>query len=264
MDFAQSFRQFLEDSGLEYQSSGNSFFLPSGDLTVVLVPVGEAASLPDVSESAIPMPKTIHLFEDRWWGRGELTRARLLAHAGHQRSIFARKCEVVKPSPQEAVAFLEANHIYGSARCRYRYGLKYEGALVAVSTFSAPRPLPRIVRGEERIVQSYEWVRFASLPDCRISGGMGRLLKTFIDDVHPDDIMSYADLEWSDGAVYETLGFTRTALVPPVKFAVNTSTWERISIKKITSDRSLRGMSLPSDAVVISNLGSAKYILTLV
>ena len=262
MDFAESFKQFLADTDIEFRSAGNSFYLPSADLTVVLVPLEESSVA--LAGPAAATSGTIHVFEDRWWGKGELIRARLKAHTGRQRSIFARKCEVVKPSPQEAAAFLDANHIYGSARCRYRYGLKYGGAFVAVSTFSAPRPLPRIVRGEERIVESYEWVRFASLPDCRISGGMSRLLKAFIEDVHPDDIMSYADLEWSDGAVYETLGFSRTAIVPPVQFAVNTSTWERISIKKITSDRSLRGIALPSDAVVISNLGSAKYLLTLV
>ena len=113
-------------------------------------------------------------------------------------------------------------------------------------------------------MNSYEWVRFASLPDCRICGGMGRLLKAFIDDVHPDDIMSYADLEWSDGAVYEKLGFSFAALVPPVRFAIDTSRWERISIKKISSDRLLRDVTLPADAPLIHNLGSAKYILTLV
>ena len=260
MDFAESFKQFLADTDIEFRSAGNSFYLPSANLTVVLVPLDAASEAPSGTAAA---SGTIHIFEDRWWGKGELIRARLKAHTGRQHSIFARKCELVKPSPQEAAAFLDANHVYGSARCRYRYGLKYEGTLVAVSTFSAPRPLPRMVRGEERIVESYEWVRFASLPDCRICGGMGRLLKAFIDEVHPEDIMSYADLEWSDGAVYEKLGFSFAAIVPPVRFAVDTSRWERISIKKMASDRLLRDVSLPSDTPVIHNLGSAKFIRTL-
>ena len=37
---------------------------------------------------------------------------------------------------------------------------------------------------------------------------MGKLLKAFIDEVKPDDVMSYADAGWYDGDVYRKLGFT--------------------------------------------------------
>ena len=37
---------------------------------------------------------------------------------------------------------------------------------------------------------------------------MGKLLKAFIEEVRPDDVMSYADASWSDGDVYRKLGFT--------------------------------------------------------
>ena len=36
---------------------------------------------------------------------------------------------------------------------------------------------------------------------------MGKLLKAFIKDVRPDDVMSYADASWSSGDVYRKLGF---------------------------------------------------------
>ncbi len=42
-----------------------------------------------------------------------------------------------------------------------------------------------------------------------VDGGMGKLLKAFIEDVGPDDVMSYADASWSDGDVYRKLGFTQ-------------------------------------------------------
>lgn len=38
---------------------------------------------------------------------------------------------------------------------------------------------------------------------------MGKLLKAFIGDVRPDDVMSYADASWSDGDVYRKLGFSQ-------------------------------------------------------
>ena len=55
---------------------------------------------------------------------------------------------------------------------------------------------------------SYEWVRFASLKGVRVQGGMSKMLRQFIDDLDPDDIMSYAPLQNGDeGSVYEMLGF---------------------------------------------------------
>jgi len=81
---------------------------------------------------------------------------------------------------------------------------------VAVATFSNAR---RWQKGG-RTVSSYEWIRYASLEGCRVTGGMGKLLQAFIDDVHPDDIMTYADLSWPDGGeVYKTLGFEEESTI---------------------------------------------------
>lgn len=267
MDFAQSFREFLSQEGIAFHCVGNSFHFDNS-LTITLVPLDGLAingSADGISLEQACARKVIHLYEDRWRGRQELVKARILAHLGRQRSIFARKCKVTKLSAEETASFLEANHIYGSARCKHRYGLRFADELVAVSTFSAPRPITRIVEGEERIVNSYEWVRFASLPQCRVVGGMGRLLKAFEDDVHPQDVMSYADREWSEGAVYERLGFHRTGDVPPVEFLVDTETWRRISTRKLSNDRSCRGLAVDGDRYVpVRNLGSIKYVKTMI
>lgn len=221
-------------------------------------------SLEEAAGTIKPEPDTIYIFEDRWKSKRELLQKRIDAHKGVFRSIFARKCDIFKPDAMEAKEFLDANHIYGYAGCKYRYGLKFEGETVAVSTFSEPRPITRRINGEDRVVQSYEWVRAASLPDCRVCGGMGKMLEAFIRDIHPEDIMAYADLEWSDGKVYEILGFTRIAETAPVKFYVDPETFERFPLNKIGRDRMARGRKIPENAPVIQNLGSAKYILTLI
>ena len=87
---------------------------------------------------------------------------------------------------------------------------------MAVATFSNAR---RWTKGD-KVISSYEWVRYASLEDSRVVGGMGKLLKAFIQDRHPDDIMTYAisseapDRPRRDGLpmtepgnVYRKLGF---------------------------------------------------------
>lgn len=134
--------------------------------------------------------------------------------------IYARNCEVRKITREVAEPFLEASHALGFTRCKHFYGLYRkrstgasepdceevpDGSLVAVAGFSGPRTW--IKDGKE--IRSFEWVRYASLKGYGIDGGMGKVLKAFIDEVRPDDVMSYADASGPDkGEVYRTLGFT--------------------------------------------------------
>ncbi len=191
--------------------------------------------------------------EDRWKAQRAMTQERLLAHLEIFSSVFARNCEVRRIDKAEARTFLEETHSYGYAACRYRYGLflKHTDSLIAVATFSNAR---RWVKDGKEI-RSYEWTRYASVPFVRISGGMGKLLKAFINEVNPDDIMSYADLEWSEGEVYRTLGFQRESEKEPVSFIIDPFTYKRTAIRdKCPDDRTL---------LYFQNLGSAKYRLKL-
>lgn len=93
----------------------------------------------------------------------------------------------------------------GSAEGRQTYPV---GTLVAVASFSkARRWSKKGENGEQETICSYEWLRYASLPELRVLGGMGRILARFIEDFHPDDIMSYVPLRHFSGEVYESLGF---------------------------------------------------------
>ena len=201
--------------------------------------------------------ETIVITEDRWRSQGDMMKARMLAHLEQFTSLYARNCEVRKIDKAVAAPFLGDNHSYGDAACRYRYGLYLRrssrdgklqaGTLVAVATFSNAR---KWVKGE-KVIRSYEWTRYASLPGVRISGGMGKMLKAFVKDVQPDDVMSYADLEWSEGKVYEQLGFVLEGRKEPVMFVVD-RLWKRFPVKPgLTGDRFFK------------NLGSNKYRLKL-
>ena len=239
--------------------------------------------------------------EDRWNSQRSMTTARLLAHLEVHQQAFARNCVVRRIEKAQAQEFLDAHHSYGSAACRYRYGLFLmrqtghlagrfpvepgmtggepgmtggepgmtggesgmtggepgmtggePGMLVAVATFSNAR---KWVKGDKEI-RSYEWTRYASLPGLRISGGMGKMLKTFIKEVQPDDIMSYADLEWSEGGVYSQLGFELEGQKEPVMFTVDPSTWKRSPVKPPV----IPGLT---GNLFFRNFGSNKYRLKL-
>ena len=195
----------------------------------------------EIKEKTGKMP--LIMTEDRWYRQTEMMKARLLAHLGRHMQVYARNCEVRRIEKGVAAEFLERNHSYGDAACRYRYGMFLKrhtghlaaegmgklleaGTLVAVATFSNAR---KWVKGGMAI-RSYEWTRYASLPELRVSGGMGKLLRAFIEETEPDDIMSYADLEWSDGIVYDQLGFTLEGQKSPVLFGID-SEWNRFPIK---------------------------------
>ena len=140
------------------------------------------------------------------------------------RNIFARNCDIRRITKGEAAEFLAANHRMGDASCRYRYGLFVRratgrleadvpaGTLVAVSEFSSGRRMNDGTR-------SFEWIRYASLQGFRVQGGMGKMLDYFIQDVHPDDVMSYSDPESGDGGdVYRKLGFKSEGTVRKPNF----------------------------------------------
>ena len=206
----------------------------------------------------------IIITEDRWNRQQEMMKARLLAHLERFTSLYARNCEIRRIDKPAAAAFLEACHSYGDASCRYRYGMFLKrhtghlarsgslapGTLVAVAEFSNARRW--IKDGKE--IRSYEWTRYASLPGVRISGGMGRMLRHFIKETEPDDIMSYADLEWSGGDAYEQLGFVAEGVKEPVTFTVD-ARWRRCPVRP--------GMTGVAEVRYFRNFGSRKYRLKL-
>lgn len=245
----------------------------SKNVTIVAVPL----SVFDSEAELHSAPGFIFVFEDRWQHSREAMEVHIKASLGLCNKIFARNCAVRNITAEQASAFLGINHIYGDAKSKYRYGLfrvrrsslssemeGEAGELVAVASFSAPRNVTRTIGNDSAILSSYEWVRYASLMGVRVIGGMGKLLKAFIDKVHPQDIMSYADLEWSDGNVYKNLGFKRIGEREPVKFIIDPISMDRISMQKIERDKKYLNMHLLNDARhVIHNVGSSKWVLTL-
>ena len=286
--------RFLQDQGFDCTLRNECgmrviYVSAHGDETMVILPVeASAATIEHAADQARSLGKRlmeytgdicnemkarpIIITEDRWKSNNEMMRARLLAHLKDFTQIYARNCEVRKIDKKTAAGFLEAFHSYGDASCRHRYGLflrrhtghnaedrRYIGELIAVATFSNGR---RWIKGDKTI-RSYEWTRYASLPQMRISGGMGKLLKAFIADVDPDDIMTYADLEWSDGKVYEQLGFTLEGRKEPVAFVIDTLTWRRVPASKSMSACTDDISSGRTHLRYYINPGSNKYRLKL-
>ena len=258
MNLLEDVKIFLKDKGFVYSVQMRSGFdvicvtTPDGHHERVILPLEIEAGSPEeavrqsematdsilLTESYDGMYPLV-ITRDRWERQREMMEKRLLAHLEVFFPIYARNCEVRKIDKKTAGEFLNANHSYGDATCRYRYGLYLKrhtghtaagetgshivpGTLIAVATFSNAR---KWIKADKEI-RSYEWTRYASLPEVRLSGGMGKMLNEFIKDVNPDDIMTYADLEWSEGKVYEKLGFVLEGEKAPVSFSIDEG-WNR-------------------------------------
>lgn len=224
--------------------------MQAGMLEEALSMISEAGSPIHGHEDFSPAGmKVVIVAEDLWRSRPEMMKPRLLAQFGIFRSVFARNTEVRRIDRPAAGRFLERCHTYGDAAARYRYGLFGPGdELLAVAFFSSPR----VWNKPEGVVKSCEWVRYASLPDVRVTGGMGKVLKAFTEEVRPDDVMSYADMEWTDGSVYRRLGFTEESLRSPVLFAVDPVTYMRTPVSRA---------GMPQGCLFHLNRGSVKYRL---
>ena len=146
------------------------------------------------------------------------------------------------------------------------------GTLVAVAEFSNLRNLD--LDGTRS--RSCQWIRYASLPGVRVEGGMGKVLGGLLKDADPDDVMTYADLEWSDGRAYRALGFEFIDYRRPVLFRIDPLTWQRTAVdsrKGLSPSHDSLSHDNPSgDSAITSaeasplwyqNFGSARYRLRL-
>lgn len=138
--------------------------------------------------------KLIHIFADEYHSRGYLVKDKI-RHAIIKSSdkVYARKCEVVDVTPDYKSEFLNDHHIQGNGKGKFIYGLKYNGELIAIATFSKPRT--GISKSTDNIGK-YELVRYAS--KVPVLGGLDKLISRFGKD-HTDcrELISYADRRWT-------------------------------------------------------------------
>lgn len=142
--------------------------------------------------------KLIHIFSDDWKNKKDIIKS-MIAHAVGKSPnvIYARKCEVVLfDKNKEFAEFFEENHIQGQTLSSWAYGLKYNDELVACLSIRTP-----IHHKDAR-----EIARFAVKKFHHIPGAFSKLFKRAKNKTLHEDksvIISYADLSYGDGSVYD-------------------------------------------------------------
>lgn len=189
--------------------------------------------------------KLIHLWEDVWLTKKIQVLARLKSIIGLNTRIHGRKTKIEKLTKPVAECFMNTNHLQGYVSSRYKLGLLINDELVAVATFSALRRM-----NHTENYKSAELIRFAVRAGFSVTGGLSKLISAFYDLYKPNDIMTYADKDWSAGEAYIKLGFKQTDSLAPQFFTLNESL-DRELIKDLQQEND------PS----VFNTGSLKYLL---
>ena len=148
--------------------------------------------------------KLIHIFEDEWIHKEEIVKSRLMNLLGlTPNKIYGRKCIIKEVFSKGSKEFLNSNHIQGNVNSKIRFGLYHNEELVSLMTFGKLRKN----MGKVNLDGSYELLRFCNKLDTTVIGGADKLLKHFIKTYNPKELISYADRRWSQGNLYEKLGF---------------------------------------------------------
>jgi len=165
----------------------------------------------------------VHLWEDIWAKKRNQVLARIHSFCGLNKSLHGRKAKVITIDTLVAKSFLDKHHLQGFIKTKYHLGLTFGNELKAVACFAASRPMKS--KGEH--YKSAELVRFATVSGYTIVGGLGKLINYFLQQVKVNDLMTYADRDWSLGNGYNKLGFHPSGNTDPVIFYVDTVTMTR-------------------------------------
>ncbi len=163
--------------------------------------------------------RLITIFGDEWTNRRLQVEGFLRSVLGaNERRIAARQCVVTPISSETASDFIDRHHIQGSARANVGFGLFFKNELIGAMTLAPHHRIndPRIIT-LSRMCFAY---------NTTVQGGANKLLSAAVKwsaEHSIKQMFSWSDNRWSEGAVYEKMGFTLTYEHGPDYSYVHTS-----------------------------------------
>jgi hypothetical protein len=119
-------------------------------------------------------------------------------------------------------------------------------------------------------LNEYELVRFCNKLNTTVIGGASKLFKTFLEEQKPNTVLSYCDLSWGTGQLYENLGFKYDGDTKPNYFyVINGKKENRINYQKHKLVKQGYDSNLTESQIMnnlgyyrIYNCGNSKYLYT--
>lgn len=203
-----------------------------------------------------------NLWEDVWHNRQKQVVARIKSLCGLNTKCFARQTKIVVLDTKIASIFFKENHLMGFAKAKYFIGLHRRGELLALAGFSRPV----LMKSKGRDYFSAELIRFATLSGTTVTGALSKLIKYFLATNKLNDLMTYADRDWSLGSGYTALGFEFAGETPPQDFYVDLSSQIRYAPHRLPKKENGKIAEPTEDDVLkgyqkVFNIGNLKYYL---
>ena len=197
--------------------------------------------------------KVIHIWEDDFDNKQDIIKSQIINSIGLSNKIWARNCQVREVTDINLVKlFLNDNHLQGYVNSNLKLGLYYDDKLVSLMTFDH-------FEGR-KMMSNNEWNlnRFCNKLNNSVVGGASKLLKYFINNYDVKRIISYADRDWSNGNLYEKLGFSKiNESNPDYKYLVNDMRVHKSNFKKSVTGLSESNLDIPK----VWDCGKIKYEL---
>lgn len=142
----------------------------------------------------------LSIYDTEWIYKQQIIKNILKAKLGIcKNKIFARKTHFKQISKIDAADFLNKYHLQGSINdLNHVYGLYYNDILISIAAIGT-RQISK--------TKSTELLRFCTLPDYFIVGGLSKLMNNICKINNIDNILTYCDARYSNGDGYTQAGF---------------------------------------------------------
>jgi hypothetical protein len=173
------------------------------------------------------------IWEDVWNLKKNWILNFLTSRINRPLSIFARDTKVVTLEEKDARNFADKNHLLGFLKGKTYLACivpphrqfrniqsKFEAdgnPLIAIAVFGKDRVF-KSVNGHAEI--SAELIQICTDPSVRLVGGLTKLISFYTSMRQIDNVMTYSDLEWSEGMAFQKIGFTNELITIPLYFNV--------------------------------------------
>jgi len=171
----------------------------------------------------------LHIFDSEWLNARQrnIWKNIIKTKLWHNEKIYARKTYIKELSNKESFLFLNENHLqsnFNSASIRIGLFNKENNELISLMTFWKARFTKSLWEWTNK---PYELLRFATKWGLSIIWGAWKILKYFSDNylLSWNRIITYADLRFSNGNVYEKIGFNKIWQSKPNYFYFKNGTY---------------------------------------
>ena len=200
-----------------------------------------------------------HVWQDDWEHKNDIVKSRIKAIFGkYDKIIYARKTTVKTLSTRESKIFFEKNHLQGNVNSEKVYALQFENEIVCAISI-----------GKSRFKKNeYELLRYASLLNTRVVGGLEKLLSYYKLN-NTKNLITYSDNSWGYTNFYSTKGFVHVHDTSPgYWYLVDNIRKNRFNFQKHKLEKTEDEKLLSSNDILLSrkiykiyDCGTSKWIL---